>query len=97
MVIYIDYNVERLLTYGVQDINVTVNYLHEQIEEHFSQEIKGTKVRCIREPKFLGTIGSIKFIEDFKHDTILLMNSDLFTNINYEDFYMHFMKQKRIL
>lgn len=88
----IDYNVERLISYGVKDINVTVNYLREQIEEHFSKEINGIKVNCIREPQFLGTIGSIKFIKEFHHDTILLMNSDLFTNVNYEDFYMHFIK-----
>lgn len=87
----IDYNVERLISYGVSDINVTVNYLHEQLEEHFSQDIKGVRVKCIREPQFLGTIGSIKFVREFSHDTILLMNSDLFTNVNYEDFYMHFV------
>lgn len=88
----IDYNVERLISYGVTDINVTVNYLREQIEEHFSKEINGVKVNCVREPQFLGTIGSIKFVKEFHHDTILLMNSDLFTNVNYEDFYMHFIK-----
>ena len=88
----IDYNVERLISYGVEDINVTVNYLREQIEEHFSKETNGIKVNCVREPQFLGTIGSIKFIKEFHHDTILLMNSDLFTNVNYEDFYMHFVK-----
>ncbi len=88
----IDYNVERLISYGVKDINVTVNYLREQIEEHFSKEINGIKINCVREPQFLGTIGSIKFIKEFYHDTILLMNSDLFTNVNYEDFYMHFIK-----
>lgn len=87
----IDYNVERLVSYGVKNIHVTVNYLHEQIENHFSHEIKGIKVNCVREPKFLGTIGSIKFVKSFHHDTILLMNSDLFTNVNYEDFYMHFV------
>lgn len=87
----IDYNIERLISYGITDINVTVNYLREQIEEHFANEIKGVKVKCVREPKFLGTVGSVKFIESFHHDTILLMNSDLFTNIDYEDFYMHFL------
>lgn len=90
----IDYNVERLVSYGVTDINVTVNYLHEQIENHFSKEIKGIKVNCVREPQFLGTIGSIKFVESFHHDIILLMNSDLFTNVNYEDFYVHFVSHE---
>ena len=87
----IDYNIERLISYGVTNINVTVNYLHEQIEEHFQKPIKGVQVNCIREPKFLGTIGSIKFIKQFHNDTVLLMNSDLFTNIDYEGFYMHFI------
>ena len=48
------------------------------------------QVQTVREPKFLGTIGSIKFVKEFYNDTILVMNSDLFTNINYEDFYLHF-------
>ena len=86
----IDYNVERLISYGVRNISVTVNYLGEQIEEHFSKPINDVKVNCVREPKFLGTIGSIKFVKEFYNDTVLVMNSDLFTNINYEDFYLHF-------
>ena len=45
---------------------------------------------CVREPKYLGTIGSIQFVKEFHNDTILVMNSDLFTNIDYEDFYLHF-------
>lgn len=45
---------------------------------------------CVREPQYLGTIGSIKFVYPFCHDTVLVMNSDLFTNIDYEDFYLHF-------
>ena len=44
----------------------------------------------MREPKYLGTIGSIKFVDTFCNDTVLVMNSDLFTNIDYEDFYLHF-------
>lgn len=86
----IDYNVERLMSYGVNNISVTVNYLGEQLEEHFSKPINDIKVSCVREPKFLGTIGSIKFIERFYNNTVLVMNSDLFTNINYEDFFLHF-------
>jgi dTDP-glucose pyrophosphorylase len=88
----IDYNIDRLISYGVENISVTVNYLKEQIEEHFKDERDGVQVKCIREPKFLGTIGSIKFVDSFKNDTVLVMNSDLFTNINFEDFYLHFLE-----
>ncbi len=86
----IDHNVDRLITYGIQHINVTVNYLKEQIEEHYKEPRNGILVQTIEEPKFLGTIGSIKLVPKFYNDTVLLMNSDLFTNIDYEDFFLHF-------
>lgn len=88
----IDHNIDRLISYGVEHIDVTVNYLAEQLEEHFAAPRNGVQVRTFREPKFLGTIGSIKFVDTFYNDTILVMNSDLFTNIDYEDFFLHFQQ-----
>ena len=86
----IDYNIDSLISYGIKNISVTVNYLGEQLEEHFKEKRDGIKINTVKEPKYLGTIGSIKFVETFYNDTILVMNSDLFTNIDYEDFYLHF-------
>lgn len=86
----IDYNIDRLISYGIKHISVTVNYLGEQLEEHFLKERDGVKINTVREPKYLGTMGSIKFVDTFYNDTVLVMNSDLFTNIDYEDFFMHF-------
>ena len=88
----IDYNIDNLIYYGVKHISVTVNYLKEQLEDHFATERDGIKVQCVREPRFLGTIGSLRFVESLYHDTILVMNSDLFTNIDFEDFYLHFIE-----
>ena len=90
----IDYNIDNLISYGLEHISVTVNYLREQIEEHFSMPRDGVQIQTVREPKYLGTIGSIKFVEIFYNDTILVMNSDLFTNIDYEDFYLHFKQNE---
>lgn len=86
----IDHNIDRLIDYGVKHISVTVNYLKEQLEEHFAETRGEIKVQTVREPKFLGTIGSIRCVPVFFNETVLVMNSDLFTNINYEDFYLHF-------
>ena len=86
----IDHNIDCLISYGVKHISVTVNYLKEQLEEHFAEPRGEVKVDTVREPKYLGTIGSILFVKEFHNDTILVMNSDLFTNINYEDFFLHF-------
>ena len=88
----IDHNVDRLISYGIQHISVTVNYLKEQIEEHYKEPRGGVQIQTVREPKYLGTIGSIKFVPKFFNDTVLLMNSDIFTNIDYEDFFLHFQQ-----
>ena len=86
----IDYNIDSLMENGIKHISVTVNYLHEQLEEHFAEPVKGVKIDCIKEPQFLGTMGATQFVSKFYNDVILVMNSDLFTNIDYEDFYLHF-------
>lgn len=88
----IDYNVDQLIDYGVRNISVTVNYLKEQIIDHFKESRNEVNVNCVIEPCFLGTIGSIRFIEVFYNDYVLVMNSDLFTNINYEDLFLHFVR-----
>ena len=84
----IDYNVEALARNGVTKINVTTNYLAEQIEEHFSKPVAGVQVKCVKEPCRLGTIGSLTLIDDYENDTVLLMNSDLFTTVNFEEMYL---------
>ncbi len=86
----IDYIVEHISSYGIKNISVTVNYLKEQIIDHFAQPKYGVQVKCFSEPEFLGTIGSIVYVEDLKSDTILLMNSDAITDLNLEDFFLHF-------
>ena len=87
----IDYNVDNLINYGVENIHVTTNYLAEQIEKHFKEERQGIMVNCIREKEYLGTIASVKLISEMKNDDVLVMNSDLFTNIDFEDFYVHYL------
>lgn len=88
----IDYNVDALIRYGMENISVTVNYLGEQLVDHYKEKRNNIQVKCVREPNFLGTMGSVKFVDSFVNDTVLVMNSDLFTNIDYEDFYLHFLE-----
>lgn len=85
----IDYNVESLLRHGVSDIYVTVNYMKEQIEEHFIDPRWKGQVRCVPEPMRLGTMGSVALIDSFSHDQVLVMNSDLLTNIDFERLWQH--------
>lgn len=93
----IDHNVDRLINYGIKHITVTVNYLKEQIEEHYKKPRNGVKIATVCEPKFLGTIGSILFVPQFFNDTVLVMNSDVFTNIDCEDFFLHFQQHDAVM
>lgn len=88
----IERNIDRLSMYGIDDIYISVNYLGEQLEERFGKgEDKGIKVEYIWEDEPLGTIGAISKIENFNNDYILVMNSDLLTNIDFEKFFVDFL------
>lgn len=85
-------NIERLEKFGVKNFHFSLRYLADQIkkgiQEHKSNE---STYNFIYEDKPLGTIGSVKLIKNFTNDTVLLMNSDLLTNIDFEDFYENFI------
>ncbi len=86
----IEHNIDRLILYGIENIYISVNYLKEQIMEYFGDgSKKGINIFYIEEDKPLGTAGALSLVDKFNND-VLLTNSDLFTNINYEDFYMAF-------
>ena len=82
----IDYNIEELKACGIDNIFVTVNYLREQIIEHFRN---CQEVTCVEEPRRLGTMGSLTLIEGLRHDNLILMNSDLLTTLDFEQMYLH--------
>jgi dTDP-glucose pyrophosphorylase len=84
----IEYNIDRLAGVGIKQFTLSINYLGEQLQEYFQDgSSKGIQVDYVREDKPLGTIGSILLVDDFEHDDIIVMNSDLLTNIDFADFY----------
>ena len=87
----IDYNVDLLHSYGVKNIFVTVNYKREMVEQHF---ISAPHIACIPEPTPLGTFGSLTLIERLSHDNLIVMNADLFTDINFESMYRRHIETK---
>lgn len=90
----IEHNIDRLIKFGVDDIWLTVNYLGEQIEKYFRNgDSKNVAINYVYEENPLGTAGSLSLMDSFQHDHLLVMNSDLLTNIDFEEFYMHFIKQ----
>lgn len=91
----IEHNINRLLKYGICDFTITIRYLGEKIIDYFGNgQSKGISINYVKEDTPLGTIGALGLIQDFKHEHLLVMNSDLFTNIDFDDFYETFCNEK---
>ncbi|MEQ9091656.1 MAG: nucleotidyltransferase family protein [Balneola sp.] len=91
----LEHNITRLALFGMDDFWISVNYLGEQIEEYFGNgSDNNLKINYVWEEEPLGTIGAVSKIKDFEHDTVLVTNSDILTNLNYEDFYLRFLDEK---
>ena len=87
----IEHNVDRLVQVGIKNMHISINYLGEQLENYFGNgSKKNINIKYIKETKPMGTIGSILLADNFEHDDILVMNSDLLTNIDFTDFYKTF-------
>lgn len=88
-----EYNVDRLIEFGIRKIYISVNYLKEQIKTYFGDgSSKGISIEYIEETDITGTLGSATYVDSFSTQQILVMNSDLLTNIDYEDLYNLHMK-----
>jgi dTDP-glucose pyrophosphorylase len=89
-----EHNLDRLASYGIDDFWVSVKYLGEQIESYFGDgKDKNIKIEYIWESFPMGTIGAVSQIKNFEHDYVLVTNSDLLTNVDYEHFFLEFIKQ----
>lgn len=90
----IDHNITRLASFGIDDLWISVKYLGEQIENYFGNgSNRNINLKYIWEDEPLGTIGAVSKIKDFNHEYILISNSDVLTNLDYEHFFLDFIAQ----
>ena len=91
----IEHNIDRLNTFGIDDIWISVRYLGEQLVDYFKDgSEKALRINYVWEENALGTAGALALIDDFIHDHVLMMNSDLLTNIDFEDLFLFFEEQQ---
>ena len=90
-----EHNLDQLAKYGIDDFWVSVKYLGDQIENYFGNgREKNINIEYVRETEPLGTLGAVSRINNFRHDYILVTNSDLLTNIDYENFFLDFVTKE---
>lgn len=88
----IEHNLDRLAIFGIDDFWISLRYLGDQIESHLGNgDEKNVNIEYIWESEPLGTIGAVSRINNFQHDYVLVTNSDLLTNIDYEKFFLEFL------
>ncbi len=89
----IEYSIDRLKKFGVNNFWISVNYLAEKIEDFLGNGLqKQINIKYIHEDKPMGTIGSVSKISYFENDYVLITNSDILTNLDYENFFLDFIK-----
>jgi dTDP-glucose pyrophosphorylase len=92
----LEHNIDRLMKFGVTEFFISVRYLAEKITDYFGDgSSKGISITYIHEEEPLGTIGCLRKIKKFSNEDVLVMNSDIICNIDFEDFYQ-FYKSKNV-
>ena len=87
----IEHNIDRLKVFGIDEIWISINYLGDQIVDYFRDgSDKSLNINYVKEKNALGTAGALSLINKFSNDYVLLINSDLLTNIDFEDFFIFF-------
>ena len=90
----IEHNIDRLISFGIKKIYISVKYLGEQIVNYLGDgSQKGITIEYVWEDEPLGTAGALALINDLSTEHILLMNSDLFTNVNFESLYLKLINE----
>ena len=90
----LEHNIDRLRLFGIDDFWITLRYLGEQIETYLGNgKSKNIDIQYVYESESMGTVGSVSQIKNFVHDYVLVTNSDLLTNIDYEHFFLDFLKK----
>ncbi len=86
----IEHNIDRLISFGIENFYISINYLGEQIKDYFGDGTdKGVKINYIEEETFFGTIGSAGLVSQYGNPYVLVMNSDLFTDVDFEDLWVN--------
>ncbi|HSH65653.1 MAG TPA: sugar phosphate nucleotidyltransferase [Bacteroidia bacterium] len=89
------HNIERFVKYGITNFHISVGHMASHIINGIkASKIENVNFNFIEESKPLGTVGSVKLVTNTKNENILLMNADLLTNIDFNDFYECFRESK---
>jgi dTDP-glucose pyrophosphorylase len=91
----LEHNISRLISYGVEKIYIAIRYRGQQIIDYFGDGSSlGISIEYIWEDKPLGTAGALSKIKNIDTEYLLMMNSDLYTDADFEDLFITLLEKK---
>ncbi|MDD2526736.1 MAG: nucleotidyltransferase family protein [Lentimicrobiaceae bacterium] len=91
----IAHTIDHLRSFGITRFHIALNYKGEMIRDYFKDgSEREINISYLNETAPLGTLGATRLIQDFSFPTVLVMNADILTNIDVEDFYRDFIQQE---
>jgi len=79
----LEYQIDLLRRHGIVDIVLCTGFLSEQIEAHFGDgSAFGVRLRYTREPRPLGTAGSLVQVPFDLADRLFVLYGDVFVNVD---------------
>jgi dTDP-glucose pyrophosphorylase/CBS domain-containing protein len=78
----------QLKNYGYEKFYISVNYLSEVITDYFKDGRDfGVEIFYLKEEKKLGTAGALSMLPGEHAEPILVLNGDVISDINFQQFY----------
>ncbi len=83
---FLEHTIAYLKKYGVDKIILTLSYLPGTIKNYFEGGNRlGTAITYSIESSPLGTAGAVKNVEQYLNGTIIVLNGDIFTDLDIAD------------
>jgi mannose-1-phosphate guanylyltransferase len=90
-----EHMIAYLRLFGVEDIILTLNYLPDAIRSHFGDgQDFGVRLAYCLEKDPLGTAGAVKNASEHLDSTFIVLNGDIFTEMDLADMFSLHIKKK---
>ena len=89
--------IERLAEYGFVNIVMCVNYKANMIQDHFGDGSQfGINIEYVLEQERMGTAGALSLLTQKPTESIVVMNGDLLTSVNFDSLWDYHISQNAV-
>ena len=91
----LEVQIETLSQHGFDEIFLATNFKSEYIENFFGDGSRyGVNLKISKEEKPLGTVGPITLLKEELTEPFLMMNGDIITQFNFNNFYRYAVEER---